>query len=150
IQRYYSPLTNRSRFSPERLIMPLRLAARSVFDINEDHFQGPIPQTQTSGGTNAQLIPKPTGEVTRQSRGGYNLEAELGWDRQLYTTIQSHIHSLAGMHLNLSGTFSKQDNAKLLIVYDEAKKQFPRLEKYQDNWVVQDFLRIYLKNASAR
>lgn len=45
-----------------------------------DRFTTPPPE---------ELIPKPDGEVTRISRGGYNLEAAMKWnDHALYTKVQ--------------------------------------------------------------
>jgi hypothetical protein len=34
------------------------------------------------------LVPKPSGEVTRISRDGYNLRKELGWKPDFYTRVQ--------------------------------------------------------------
>jgi hypothetical protein len=36
----------------------------------------------------ASKIPKPPGEVTRLSRGGYSLRKALGWDERLYEEVQ--------------------------------------------------------------
>jgi hypothetical protein len=50
-------------------------------------------------------IPKPPGELTRLSRGGYSLERALGWDQERYRKIQvslSLVHTTARTYLVLS------------------------------------------------
>ncbi|TDL17614.1 hypothetical protein BD410DRAFT_699659, partial [Rickenella mellea] len=106
--------------------------------------------TAASSSENKPLIPKPPGEVTRRTRGGYALEKELNWNADLYKDVQKRVHELATEHLYLHGTFPTQDKVKLQIVYAEARKSFPILNEYRGDWVVEDFLRVYLKRTKTR
>jgi len=46
-------------------------------------------------------IPKPPGELTRLSRGGYSLERALGWDQERYRKVQVSLLLAHTTHLNL-------------------------------------------------
>lgn len=47
------------------------------------------------------LIPKPEGEAGRPGRGGYNLQASLGWSKKEYTQLKvRHLVSFHSLHLN--------------------------------------------------
>lgn len=39
---------------------------------------------------------------------------------------------------------------ELLYLLHQAKSRYPVLDDYKDDWVVSDFLRVYLKNSSTR
>ncbi|KAH7902874.1 hypothetical protein BJ138DRAFT_1120993 [Hygrophoropsis aurantiaca] len=155
IQRLFpSPIIHRC-FSSEILLNPPTLTIHSDFAPEYG-----VPPTQSSdqgshpvGGAlpNAtSRVPKPKGEVTRISRDGYNLLTALGWTSDQYTEIQSYLQKLAGKHLDLQSTFKKQNQLKLARFQDEAKKRYPILANYEDDWAASDFLRVYLKNAKAR
>ncbi|KZT00867.1 uncharacterized protein LAESUDRAFT_637900, partial [Laetiporus sulphureus 93-53] len=84
-----------------------------------------------------ETIPKPNGEVTHIGHGGYNLRDALHWKEALYIKYsRTHFHGL--MHcLTIS---------RILCI---AANDYPFLTKYENNWVVADFLHVYLKNKSA-
>lgn len=45
--------------------------------------------------------------------------------------------------------FSNHTDVQLIIVW-QASNEFPILLKFEDNWVVHDYLRIYLKNSAQK
>jgi hypothetical protein len=113
IQRYFHPLTSRARFSPERVLLNPALATRYITfgpetkDLNGRNPKGSKPASPTLPTdifqddapalhrvTGDPLIPKPSGEVSRISRDGYNLRKELGWKPDFYTQVQVRSHSL--------------------------------------------------------
>ncbi|TDL17599.1 hypothetical protein BD410DRAFT_843521 [Rickenella mellea] len=151
IHQYFPPLTVRTRFAVESPPFLPSLTLRTDFPKSEPNRDDPTSSTTTSDSENTRpLISKPSGEVTRHKRGGYGLKEELNWNEGLYKAVQKRVHELAKEHLYLHGTFPKQDKAKLEIVYAEAKKSFPVLNEYQGDWVVEDFLRVYLRNTKTR
>ncbi|KZT04240.1 uncharacterized protein LAESUDRAFT_658145 [Laetiporus sulphureus 93-53] len=144
-QRQFHPHTMRVCFQSERLVTPPPSPARHEFG----------PESTAPSLTAAvllhscQTIPKPNGEVTRIGRGGYNLRDALRWKEALYTQVQNTVHRLADAHLQIHTSFSKQSSQDLQTVYTLAANDYPFLTKYENNWVVADFLRVYLKNKSA-
>ncbi|KLO05304.1 hypothetical protein SCHPADRAFT_814468, partial [Schizopora paradoxa] len=95
-------------------------------------------------------IPKPNGEVSRISRGGYNLEVALGWSKNDYSRVQKGIREIAKNHLDMTAILSEQDRSKLKHVCHLAKQQFPELNVYINDWATEDFLSIMLKNSADR
>ena len=82
----------RCRFSPE-LVPALPHAMMNAFPKTEiGPIVGPSKSTLSATGPSLLLIPKPSGEVTRVSRGGYTLktvlEQEHRWENGLYNKIR--------------------------------------------------------------
>ncbi|KDQ49338.1 hypothetical protein JAAARDRAFT_51794 [Jaapia argillacea MUCL 33604] len=98
--------------------------------------------------SNGPRIPKPSGEVTRLTRGGYSLRKVLGWDQSLYCKVQRFVKKLARKHLVLGRTLLMQSTTALTKVFDVAIERFEFLNLYEDGWVLSDFLRVYLSNAA--
>lgn len=95
-----------------------------------------IDGAQCNSNTTDTTIPKPSGQVTRLKRDGYNLQDKLKWKADFYYEVQVRIillstqimnltpkqnclHGLASIHLNLNSTFTKQNSAKVKKVFDE-------------------------------
>ncbi|KAG1858601.1 hypothetical protein C8R48DRAFT_546203, partial [Suillus tomentosus] len=96
-------------------------------------------------------IPKPRGDVSRIKRGGYNLSEALGWPSSDYEETRTFVVQLAREHLNINKSWSSQTKTGLTIVYAEVGKETVScLDRYEDNWVVGDMLRIFLKNSRSR
>ncbi|KAG2103652.1 hypothetical protein BD769DRAFT_1367248, partial [Suillus cothurnatus] len=95
-------------------------------------------------------ILKPRGEVSHLNRGGYNLQEKLGWSLSEYEEVRSFVIHLAHEHLNVRRSWKRQLVPKLLLVFSEAKSHYPVLKAYKDDWVVSDFLHVYLKNSSTQ
>lgn len=93
-QRHFPPLTNRSMFRKEPLSTVSPLTSRTEFPLTDSTLEQPVntsvPVRHSVGGTNTlkTYIPKPHGEVSRLSRGGYNLEEALGWSKAEYNSVQ--------------------------------------------------------------
>lgn len=131
----------RHYFGAEHLLMlPLSPLLRREFSFET---AAPVPSSTAFTGPSAdvtkpinpQLIHKPSGEVTRLSREGYNLRDALGWTEAVYSDVQvrlllndrssditlndlqTAIHKLADSHLK-PVSFSKQSTADLQKVYD--------------------------------
>lgn len=86
-QCHFPPLSNRSIFRGEALLTGIPLATRTAFSFEEE----PAPQRSLpSAGdrSSRKLIPKPPGEVSRLSRGGYNLGETLGWSKEDYGAVR--------------------------------------------------------------
>jgi hypothetical protein len=101
VQRHFSPLLHRSRFSPERLLTPPPLTIRTIYPI-ETRFPSPTlipsptdslsltsdPEIDSSSKDATCLIPKPSGEVARPGRRGYTLRDVVPWDDTTYAQVQ--------------------------------------------------------------
>ncbi|KAF9233152.1 hypothetical protein BU15DRAFT_54299 [Melanogaster broomeanus] len=96
------------------------------------------------------LIRKPRGEVSRINRGGYNLQDKLGWPAVEYDEIRAFVIHLAREYLNVRKPWGKQSKEQLQIIFEKSKARYPSLQEYEGDWVVSDFLRVYLKNSSGR
>ncbi|KIJ09722.1 hypothetical protein PAXINDRAFT_17198 [Paxillus involutus ATCC 200175] len=150
--RYFRPLTSQSVFPPERAISPPALTQHKVFP-REEFPALQIQELVSSTATVTQarvLIPKPRGEVSRINRGGYNLQDKLGWPAVEYDEIRTFVIHLAREHLNLRKPWGRQIKEQLQIVFVKSKERYPLLQEYEGDWVVSDFLRVYLKNSSGR
>jgi len=84
---HFNQLTIHCEFPPERTCTPPPLtqyrvfpcdADSSVLDLNPFAAQSVVPNLLPS------KIPKPQGEVTHISQGGYNLQMMLGWPASDY------------------------------------------------------------------
>ncbi|KAG2351514.1 hypothetical protein BDR07DRAFT_1318907, partial [Suillus spraguei] len=87
------------------------------------------------------------GDVSCIKRGGYNLSEALGWPSSDYEETRTFVVQLACEHLNINKSWCSQTKTGLTIVFEEAKKRYHILDCYEDNWVVSDMLRIFLKNS---
>ncbi|KAG1794247.1 uncharacterized protein HD556DRAFT_1237098, partial [Suillus plorans] len=93
-------------------------------------------------------IPKPQGEVSQISQGGYNLQEMLGWPGSEYEEICAFVSQLAREYLKVHKSWRLQAQPQLIIVYAEVgAKRYPILERYGGSWVVSDMLHIFLKNS---
>ncbi|KAG6372573.1 hypothetical protein JVT61DRAFT_7686 [Boletus reticuloceps] len=151
--RHFSPLVCQTAFPPERTITPPpltqhKLFAREDLAVQSQLVEAPIPQQGSTPHIKV-LIPKPRGEVSRINRGGYNLQEKLGWPATDYEEIRGFVIQLAREYLNTTRPWGRQFPDQLQIVFRKVKERFPLLCDYEGDWVVSDFLRVYLKNSSA-
>ncbi|KAF9232693.1 hypothetical protein BU15DRAFT_54737 [Melanogaster broomeanus] len=150
--RHFCPLTCQSIFPPEHAISPPPLTQHRVFPREEilaqPHNLQPIPLPSTQPKT---LIPKPRGDVSRINRGGYNLQQKLGWPTAEYDEIRAFVSHLAGEHLSVRADKASSFLAlSYSLMIRQSKERYPLLKQYDGDWVVSDFLRVYLKNTSTR
>jgi hypothetical protein len=110
VQRHFTPLVNRSHFSPERQLTPPPLLSRMLFPITDD-FRHPSEKATSSLSVDSSweveetvtppepapkrvgVIPKPSGEVNRPGNNGYNLREALKWDEETYGQLQVRLES---------------------------------------------------------
>ncbi|EIW74267.1 hypothetical protein CONPUDRAFT_160310 [Coniophora puteana RWD-64-598 SS2] len=144
VRRQYTPLTSTQSFLVERLLSFPSLTYERVFPLDEPKSSAGILPPVTS------RIPKPKGEVTRIGRGGYTLREALAWSSDRYEGVKKYVQQLAEKYLNVHETFNAQKTEDLAKVFAEAKEAYAELDQYEGDWVVSDFLRIYLKNSKAR
>ncbi|KAG2083890.1 hypothetical protein BD769DRAFT_1660878 [Suillus cothurnatus] len=151
--RHFKPLTIHCEFPPERSYTPPPLTQHQVFsrapDLSSDAAERPTPAGLLPIPLLAK-IPKPRGEVSRISRGGYNLQEALGWPAAEYEETRAFVSQLAREYLKVNKSWRFQAQPKLALVYAEAQKRYPILERYDGSWVVGDMLRIFLKNSRSR
>ncbi|KZT01430.1 uncharacterized protein LAESUDRAFT_763691 [Laetiporus sulphureus 93-53] len=154
VQRIYPPATLHHRFDAERLLTPPPSPLRRVFDIEltlpipSTALLDSVPAASKETPTGQAMIRKPSGEVTRLAREGYNLRGALGWTEGVYSEVQASVHKLADLQLK-PVSFSKQSSADIQRVYGLATELHPFLRQYENNWPIADFLRTYLKNKAA-
>ena len=84
IQRHFHPPSARARFSPERLLSQSAASARLRFPIAT--VTDARVKFDLTGQSKA-LIPKPKGEASRLSRGGYSVRKTLAWDETRYDDL---------------------------------------------------------------
>ncbi|KAF9231448.1 hypothetical protein BU15DRAFT_56111, partial [Melanogaster broomeanus] len=82
--------------------------------------------------------------------GGYNLQDKLGWPAVEYDEIRTFVVHLAREYLNVRKPWGKQSKEQLQIIFEKSKVRYPSLQEYEGDWVVSDFLKVYLKNSSGR
>jgi hypothetical protein len=99
IRRHYHSPTSRTQFSPERqLFDPVQWSSRVIFK-PDGSTEGPSDDDDHSGAifidgahrnisTTDTTIPKPSGQVTRLKRDGYNLQDKLKWKGDFYYEVQ--------------------------------------------------------------
>ncbi|KAH8999753.1 hypothetical protein EDB92DRAFT_1940579 [Lactarius akahatsu] len=152
---HFPPGSLQCCFSPE-LVSPLTHAMKLVFTkLNNGPADGMLespPPSPLTPIAPTSLIPKPSGVVGRVSRGGYTLrdvlEQEYRWEDGLYCKIRERVHCLADEYLEMSLPYSAQAEQPDRLAL--ASKEYPILLKYKGNWVVHDYLCIYLKNSSQK
>ncbi|KAH9026537.1 hypothetical protein EDB85DRAFT_2149132 [Lactarius pseudohatsudake] len=156
---HFPPGSLQCRFTPE-LVSSLTHAMKLVFAKLDngpaDGTLGSPPPSPLTPIAPTSLIPKPSGEIGRVGRGGYTLrdvlEQEHRWEDGLYHKIRERVCCLADEYLETSLPYSAQAEQpnRLALVCETASKEYPILLKYEGNWVVHDYLRIYLKNSSQK
>ncbi|KAG1843222.1 hypothetical protein C8R48DRAFT_548942, partial [Suillus tomentosus] len=139
--RHFKQLTIHCEFPPERICTPPPLTQHKVFPRDADSSAPDITQQIPSA------VQSP---VTCISRGGYNLQVTLGWPVADYDETRSFVVHLAHEYLSTNRSWKKQNQSHLRVVYSEAVKRYPILDRYEDCWVVGDMLRMFLKNSSSR
>ncbi|KAJ3900215.1 hypothetical protein F5879DRAFT_925614 [Lentinula edodes] len=90
-------------------------------------------------------IPKPLGEVGQSSRGGYNLRIKLEWTDDRFNKVQEFINGIVEEKLDCSYPFHAQALVKIKEVQKMALQEYPFLNEYHSNWVVDDFIKYHLK-----
>ncbi|MDT7543714.1 MAG: hypothetical protein QOE33_3626 [Acidobacteriota bacterium] len=79
-----TPITLRTAFPADTIPVKTPLALRFVWPVETAIPDAPEVQHKKK------KIPKPQGELSRLSRGGYSLEKALGWEKSLYLQVQVH------------------------------------------------------------
>ncbi|KAI0338943.1 hypothetical protein BDW22DRAFT_1432153 [Trametopsis cervina] len=95
-------------------------------------------------------IAKPAGEPGRPGRGGYNLEAALGWGEKAYNQFKTKVDRLIKTHLDQGLSYAKQDQKSVRYLINEAVNLMPELNKYEDHWPLTDLLKLRLKYFASR
>ncbi|KAG0692289.1 hypothetical protein DFH29DRAFT_817803, partial [Suillus ampliporus] len=149
--RHFKPLTIHCKFPTECSYTPPPLTQHRVFSRDTDSSSPDaaeqiLPVAQLPDPLPSK-IPKPRGEVSCISRGGYNLQEALGWPASEYEETHAFVLQLAHEYLKINKSWKLQAQPRLAIVYTEAQKRYPILEHYDGNWAVGDMLRIFLKNS---
>ncbi|KDR67760.1 hypothetical protein GALMADRAFT_146787 [Galerina marginata CBS 339.88] len=98
------------------------------------------------------LIQKPPGQVGCLSRGGYRLKDVLSWDPEIYSGLQSFLHTrirhyMVEGHLARGSSITNQPLDVILRIQDEAQEEYPILAEYQDGWPSRDMMSTYLSKA---
>ena len=95
-ERVTAPRTTNSRATTPRAASPITKSSGKSVIINEDRREradSPSPSVSTLSSLDkdeesSNKIPKPTGEVGRPGRGGYNLEEQMGWGQAGFKRLQ--------------------------------------------------------------
>ncbi|KAJ3872243.1 hypothetical protein F5051DRAFT_433192 [Lentinula edodes] len=75
-------------------------------------------------------IAKPSGEVGKPSRGGYNLRIKLGWADDRFDDVEKFINGLIERKLNVLQPFAQQDPSDIKELQDVAsRKIFPLVSR---------------------
>ena len=98
IRRHFHPPTSRTRFSPERqLFDSVEWSTRVIFKPDGGIREGPSDDSPSPDAiflngapcnNTDTTIPKPSGQVTRLKRDGYNLQDKLKWKADFYYEVQ--------------------------------------------------------------
>lgn len=91
-----TPRTTNSRATTPRAASPITKPSRKSVAIDEDggeRSDSPSPSESSlssldGGEESSTKIPKPSGEVGRPGRGGYNLEEQMGWGEAGFKRFQ--------------------------------------------------------------
>ncbi|KAI5986291.1 hypothetical protein EDC04DRAFT_2999521 [Pisolithus marmoratus] len=75
-------------------------------------------------------IPKPSGEVGRPGRRGYNLEEQLGWGEDGFKRLKKFVNKAIKNHLDTTKCRSQQNRKALITVCDLATAEFPDLDGF--------------------
>ncbi|KAJ7189698.1 hypothetical protein GGX14DRAFT_580503 [Mycena pura] len=95
--------------------------------------------------------PAPTEKIASPSKlSRILLENAPEWKEgtQLASEIKNTVRELAAQHLDLRYAHSRQEDKQLEIIYREAAKSHPQLDKYANNWPVRCVLMAHLKITS--
>jgi len=96
-------------------------------------------------------IPKPKGQVGRRSGRGYDLRTKLpDWNDETYEKVNSFITSLVDKHLDSDRSYSKQTKEARDAVRTAAKAEFPWLDHYDNDWVINNFIQKINKTSHQR
>ncbi|EPQ50207.1 hypothetical protein GLOTRDRAFT_97163 [Gloeophyllum trabeum ATCC 11539] len=98
-------------------------------------------------------LAKPSGEVARLNRDGYNLVNILkqhGWTDPLIHSVKELVHGKVREFLDQSKSISKQDKAKLELVKEKVKDVYPWLGDYESCWPIHDMIKTHLKYQASR
>ncbi|THU94034.1 hypothetical protein K435DRAFT_860943 [Dendrothele bispora CBS 962.96] len=144
-----SPTPGPSQPPSHRLNSPARsILKKTRFNTEGGSSQAPMSDSEDSEGntdTEGETVPKPQGEMGRPNRGGYNLQAALNWDDEKYSEVKKYINSLVVQHLDCEIPFTHQPLQDLQIVRSQAKKRYPELRRYINQWATDDFIRSKIK-----
>ncbi|KAL4066418.1 hypothetical protein V8B97DRAFT_1919327 [Scleroderma yunnanense] len=91
-------------------------------------------------------IPKPSGEVGRKGRGGYNLDEKLNWDEEDLAKFKAFIQHQIDKYLNTMQSRTAQD----INAMNKTCKNFAILENYENNWPAMDIIHLHLKYLSRK
>ncbi|KIK00176.1 hypothetical protein K443DRAFT_122913 [Laccaria amethystina LaAM-08-1] len=123
IQRYFSPLTTRATFSPERLLSPPPGALRKTFPLIESVSEAIAKEGRESA-----------------------ICSQLGISEVEHSNIQDFLHDLINNHLKLKVSYSKQTGSAVRTVFSKAKEQYPCFESQDET--LENMLKQLLKKAS--
>jgi len=90
----FPQLTSRTRFAAEVSITPYLLSVRKVWPLDIASTQPlrtrSVCVQEVEAGADS-IIPKPRGQVSEISKGGYSLIDALGWEEARYKSVQVRI-----------------------------------------------------------
>ncbi|KAL1749628.1 hypothetical protein FB107DRAFT_225173 [Schizophyllum commune] len=99
-------------------------------------------------------IQKPPGECGKPSNGGYSMQETLGWSPRKYKDTRKAIYGLVDKILDPARPLTKQSEARVKVLEEEAIKLFPELNTdYEERWPIRVFAgnRLhYLQNNALR
>ncbi len=107
VQRCFRPSYRRLCFGPERPLSPppprrLRTQYKEVeVETEPVVVAAEVPVAGPSCTRKPRSIPKPPGEVTRLSRGGYNLREAVDWSKEQFEDIQVSTNLHSDMYLTI-------------------------------------------------
>ncbi|KIM61351.1 hypothetical protein SCLCIDRAFT_1181808 [Scleroderma citrinum Foug A] len=112
-----TPRTTNLRATTPRAASPITKPLRKSVAIDEDggeRSDSPSPSESSlssldGGEESSTKIPKPSGEVGRPGRGGYNLEEQMGWGEAGFKRFQRFVRKAVVKHLDQSKCRSLQD-----------------------------------------
>ncbi|KAI6111069.1 hypothetical protein F5141DRAFT_1063452 [Pisolithus sp. B1] len=123
---------------------------------DSEHSEGsPAPSESSLSSLESKLggsdkIPKPSGEVGRPGRGGYNLEDQLGWGEDGFKNLKRFVNKAIKKHLDTTKCRSQQDRQALDTVCNLVTAEFPDMDSFENCWPVLDLIQMRLKYLSSR
>jgi hypothetical protein len=96
----FPKLTFRTRFATEVSIPPHLLSTRKVWPLDTPSTQSLSTRLMCTQRVDAEaqsVVPKPRGQVSEISKGGYSLICALGWEEAQYKAVQ--VRSFGNYHL---------------------------------------------------
>ncbi|THH26511.1 hypothetical protein EUX98_g7678 [Antrodiella citrinella] len=126
--------------------IPQSLCSRSNSDhtaSGSHHAMETRSHQRHSGHTQVEslLIPKPKGALGRPNGGGYSLRTALRWSDRSYHDVYWFVKELAKGEMKPGVSFTRQPACAFAIIKDMSADLYPFLEKYEDLWPVDDFIR---------